>query len=197
VNLLAVVGSAVCWSAVVLVWLLGAIYNQSHAPAEQTRVPFRASMIITVLVVAVVSRAVPRTDWQPVTVSALWVRLPGLGVLLVSTAFTLWARLRLGTMWSASPVVKEEHALRTSGPYRITRHPIYTGLLGMLAGTTLLAGIGHWVLLVPVYLVLIEVKIRLEENLMLAAFPDDYPRYRQQVPQLVPGLRLPWRRAAG
>jgi protein-S-isoprenylcysteine O-methyltransferase Ste14 len=28
----------------------------------------------------------------------------------------------------------------------------------------------------------------MEEHLMLAAFPDKYPRYRRQVPQLVPGL---------
>jgi hypothetical protein len=32
------------------------------------------------------------------------------------------------------------------------------------------------------------------ERLMLAEFPDDYPRYRQRVPQLVPGLRLAGRR---
>ncbi len=29
---------------------------------------------------------------------------------------------------------------------------------------------------------------------MLAEFPDDYPRYRQRIPQLVPGLRLAGRR---
>jgi protein-S-isoprenylcysteine O-methyltransferase Ste14 len=29
-----------------------------------------------------------------------------------------------------------------------------------------------------------------EEKLMLAEFPDDYPRYRQRVPKLIPGLRL-------
>jgi protein-S-isoprenylcysteine O-methyltransferase Ste14 len=28
----------------------------------------------------------------------------------------------------------------------------------------------------------------MEEHLMLATFPDQYPRYRRQVPQLVPGL---------
>jgi hypothetical protein len=42
----------------------------------------------------------------------------------------------------------------------------------------------------PVYLVVLEVKIRIEERLMLAEFPEDYPRYRRHVPQLVPGLRL-------
>ena len=42
----------------------------------------------------------------------------------------------------------------------------------------------------PVFLVLFEFKIRVEERFMLAEFPDEYPRYRQRVPQLVPGLRL-------
>jgi protein-S-isoprenylcysteine O-methyltransferase Ste14 len=38
--------------------------------------------------------------------------------------------------------------------------------------------------------VLTEIKIPFEEKLMLAEFPDDYPRYRQRVPKLIPGLRL-------
>jgi protein-S-isoprenylcysteine O-methyltransferase Ste14 len=33
-----------------------------------------------------------------------------------------------------------------------------------------------------------------EERLMQAEFPGDYPRYRQRVPQLVPGLKLLSRR---
>jgi hypothetical protein len=91
-------------------------------------------------------------------------------------------------MWSNVPQVKDDHQLRTHGPYAVTRHPIYTGLLGMLLGATLLSGIGQWIVLFPVGLILFEVKIRMEEHLMLATFPDDYPRYRRQVPQLVPGL---------
>ena len=98
-------------------------------------------------------------------------------------------------MWSAVPAVKEGHQLRTSGPYSVTRHPIYTGLLGMMLGSLLLAGAGQWVVAFPVYLVLIQFKIHTEERLMLAEFPDDYPRYRQRVPQLVPGLRLITRRS--
>jgi protein-S-isoprenylcysteine O-methyltransferase Ste14 len=37
----------------------------------------------------------------------------------------------------------------------------------------------------PVFLVLLKVKIRIEERLMLAEFPAGYPRYRQRVPRLV------------
>jgi protein-S-isoprenylcysteine O-methyltransferase Ste14 len=93
-------------------------------------------------------------------------------------------------MWTAAPTVKQEHQLRTSGPYAITRHPIYTGLLGMLLGSGLLAGAGRWILYFPIYFVLLQFKIHTEERLMLAEFPEDYPRYRQQAPHLVPGLRV-------
>jgi protein-S-isoprenylcysteine O-methyltransferase Ste14 len=127
---------------------------------------------------------------RPLDVHAPWIRLLGLAILLAATALTLWARLALGAMWTAAPTVKQEHQLRTSGPYAITRHPIYTGLLGMLLGSGLLLGAGRWILYFPIYLVLLQFKVHTEERLMLAVFPDDYLRYRQRVPQLVPGLRL-------
>jgi protein-S-isoprenylcysteine O-methyltransferase Ste14 len=129
-----------------------------------------------------------RRYFDGLAVGALWVRVLGLAVLAASTVFTLWARFSLGTSWSVAPKVKDDHQLRTHGPYAVTRHPIYTGLLGMLLGATLLSGIGQWIVLFPAALIVFEVRIRMEEQLMLATFPDEYPRYRRQVPQLVPGL---------
>jgi len=189
-NLLAVVSLVACWGAVALAWLAGAIYYESRAPAERTRAWYMSPLWITTIIVVIVTAAVPRADWAPLEVHVPWIRILGLAILLAATALTLWARLALGAMWSAAPTVKQEHQLRTSGPYAITRHPIYTGLLGMMLGTGLLAGSGRWILYFPIYLVLVEFKIRTEERLMLAEFPDDYPRYRRRVPQLVPGLRL-------
>jgi protein-S-isoprenylcysteine O-methyltransferase Ste14 len=131
---------------------------------------------------------VGRSHFDGLVAGALWVRVLGLAVLVASTVFTLWARFSLGTMWSVAPRVKGDQRLRTHGPYAVTRHPIYTGLLGMLLGATLLSGIGQWIVLFPVGLILFEVKIRLEERLMVATFPDEYARYRRRVPQLIPGL---------
>jgi protein-S-isoprenylcysteine O-methyltransferase Ste14 len=189
-NLLAIVSLAVCWGAVALAWLAGAIYYESRAPAERSRASYLSPLVVTIVIVVALSAAVPRADWRPLEVHAPWIRLLGLVILLAATALTLWARLALGAMWSAAPTVKQEHQLRTSGPYAVTRHPIYTGLLGMMLGTGLVAGAGRWILYFPIYLMLVEFKIHIEERLMLAEFPDDYPRYRHRVPQLVPGLLL-------
>jgi protein-S-isoprenylcysteine O-methyltransferase Ste14 len=189
-TLLAVIGLVACWSAVALAWLGGAIYYESRSPAERTRRSFVSPTVISTVVMVLLLATVPRADWLSLEVHVGWIRIMGLVILLAATALTVWARLALGAMWSAAPAVKQEHKLRTGGPYAITRHPIYTGLLGMLMGSMLLAGGGRWIVPFAVYLVGLEFKIRIEERLMLAEFPDDYPRYRWLVPRLVPGLRL-------
>jgi protein-S-isoprenylcysteine O-methyltransferase Ste14 len=188
-----------CVGVVVVVWLAGALYNAlhtlrnvSHAPRERTRsrpgLTVGDGGLIGVAVVCAGLAIVGRRYFDDLAVGAFWVRVLGLAVLVVSTMFTLWARFSLGTMWSVAPKVKDDHQLRTHGPYAVTRHPIYTGLLGMMLGATLLSGIGQWIVLFPVSLIVFEVKIRMEERLMVVTFPDEYPRYRRRVPQLVPGL---------
>ena len=189
-NVLAAVSIAVCWLAFAAVWLITANYNEGRAPAQRRRSRYGTGVVPVVIISVVIRLAVPRADWQSVTFSTPWARFLGLAILLAATALTLWARFVLGLMWSAVPAVKEGHQLRTSGPYAITRHPIYTGLLGMLLGSLLVAGGGWWIVPFPVALILIEFKIRIEERLMTAEFPEEYPRYRKRVPQLMPGLRL-------
>ena len=189
-NVLAAVSIAACWVVFVAVWLITANYNETHAPAQRQRSWYGTGVVPVLIISTVIRLVVPPADWRPVTFYAPWDRFLGLAILLAATALTLWARFVLGLMWSAAPAVKEGHQLRTSGPYALTRHPIYTGLLGMMLGSMLLAGIGPWIVPFPIALILIEFKIRIEERFMTAEFPEDYPRYRKRVPQLVPGLRL-------
>jgi protein-S-isoprenylcysteine O-methyltransferase Ste14 len=193
-NLLAVVSIVVCWCAFVATWLAVENHNLGRAPEERTRSWFGTAVTPALIIVVVVNLAVPRAQWRSLTFDAPPVRILGLVILLAATAFTIWARLVLGVMWSGAPAVKQEHQLRTNGPYSVTRHPIYTGMLGMFLGSLLVAGGGRWIVPFPVFLVLLEIKLHIEERLMQAEFPEDYPRYRQRVPQLVPGLKLISRR---
>jgi protein-S-isoprenylcysteine O-methyltransferase Ste14 len=128
-------------------------------------------------------------DLHRLTDHSLWIELPGLAILVISTGFTLWARVRLGRMWSSTPnMLRADHQLRTDGPYAVTRHPIYTGLSGMLLGTVLLNGLGASLALLVVGAVILGMRIPVEERLMSKTFPDEYARYRERVPRFVPRL---------
>jgi protein-S-isoprenylcysteine O-methyltransferase Ste14 len=61
----------------------------------------------------------------------------GLAVTVLGVVFAIWLRVTLGRNWSSVPQVKEQHDLVVKGPYRIVRHPIYTGLILAVAGTGL------------------------------------------------------------
>ena len=184
------IGIGACWGAVVVVWIAGAVASALHAPRERIR--DRSGLAVYVLATVVCAGAV----WagygflHSLAFDAAWAELIGLVVLLASTGLAIWARLALGSMWSVEPEVGGDRTLRTRGPYGVTRHPIYTGLLGMIIGTMLLAGGHELIALVVVALVLFEVKIYQEERLMVATFPDEYADYRRRVPQIAPGLQL-------
>jgi protein-S-isoprenylcysteine O-methyltransferase Ste14 len=190
-----VIVNLVCWGIVALVWLVGALHNARYGRSERikgqpTSIPLVVVGFLGCVLVVVVGRAFA----QNLTVEAWWVRALGAGVLVVSTIFTLWARFSLGALWSVGPRVGKDRHLMTDGPYAVTRHPIYTGMLGMLVGTALLGGLGLWIVPLAIGAIAFEVKIRMEEELLLVIFADQYSRYQERVPRLVPGLRALGRR---
>ena len=66
----------------------------------------------------------------------------------------------------------------------------YTGLFGMVVGSVLLNGLGSSLAFLLVAVIVVATRIPIEEHLMDKTFPDEYARYRERVPQFVPGLKL-------
>lgn len=107
--------------------------------------------------------------------------------LVASIALTLSARRQLGKQWSLSARVLEGHDLITSGPYGLVRHPIYTGMLGMLIATGLGVGRLPFSLVgAAVYISGTMLRARMEERLLRATFGTRYEDYARRVPALVP-----------
>ena len=115
------------------------------------------------------------------------VRIVGAVLTALGFAFAAWARLHLGRNWSARPTMKVDHELVTSGPYRIVRHPIYTGILMAWFGFGLVNGLVSLSLFVLFSLIFVW-RIRVEEVYMMELFPDKYPQYRATTKALIPAV---------
>jgi protein-S-isoprenylcysteine O-methyltransferase Ste14 len=191
-----VVLTDVCVLVFLAAWILGAVYfgmKRRTGPHGWLRGlrrawPRRVALIAGVYVFATLLRHSGDVwrhlrYWQP--------ELALLGGLLAvaSTALLLWARWVLGTMWAGVPTVQEHHELRTEGPYRLVRHPIYTGLLGLVAGSMLACGFGVWIALLAVAVPWLLRRVRIEDGLMAGEFGAAYDAYRVRVPALIPWTR--------
>ncbi|MBU3065939.1 isoprenylcysteine carboxylmethyltransferase family protein [Nocardia sp. NEAU-G5] len=146
-------------------------------------------MIAGLVVLSVVLHLLPRSIWDPITWKAAALTALGSVLIIVSAGLMVWARLALGTMWAGRPMIQRNHELRTDGPYRMVRHPIYTGLLGLMLGATLLSGFGAGVVLLAFVTAWLLRRVRVEDTMLIDTFGDDYRDYRHRVPALVPLAR--------
>lgn len=118
--------------------------------------------------------------------ASLPVFVAGAAMVAMGLLFCVWARVHLGTNWSASVTVKQGHELVRSGPYGLVRHPIYTGLSLALLGTAVARGDVQGFVAVAIAVAAFWHKLRIEERWMQETFGDAYARYRAEVPALVP-----------
>lgn len=125
-----------------------------------------------------------RLGWSHVSagVSLAADALVVLGLLIVFRVF------RANTYTSAIIEVADKQQVVSSGPYRVVRHPMYSGAIVMLIFTP--PALGSWVV-VPLVLPVIAVVIArlLREEKFLAANLDGYAEYRSRVRyRLLPGV---------
>jgi protein-S-isoprenylcysteine O-methyltransferase Ste14 len=116
----------------------------------------------------------------PPAASAFATALTWLGLALV-----VWAVLVFGRGVTPSPMPSGKAQLQTRGPYRWIRHPMYTGVIILMAGSAL--GRRNW-LAAMLWIVLVTffiTKIRWEERRLVETYPG-YHSYRMTVPALVP-----------
>jgi protein-S-isoprenylcysteine O-methyltransferase Ste14 len=117
--------------------------------------------------------------------------LAAAGALLVlaGAGLALWARLRLGRWFTGTLGVKVGHELVSDGPYAVTRHPMYTGLLIMMLGAALAWNSVSTLVLAVLLVVPFVIQARIEEPLLEGYFGEAYREYRRRVPRLLPWPR--------
>lgn len=125
---------------------------------------------------------------RPLFPPAPWTAWTGVALCAVGLGFAGWARVLIGRFWSGGVVLKADHALIRVGPYALTRHPIYSGLLLALTGTALVRDSLGGLLGLALLFAGAVVKLQQEERLLLEHFGSAYEIYRAEVPALIPRI---------
>lgn len=108
-----------------------------------------------------------------------WPSLLALGIFITALNLHFYATSFLGK--SFDRLVKPT-ALVVSGPYRFVRHPIYTSYMLLFAGYCV-ALRSYWSMafLLTACILYYEQRVKLEEDMLLEAFREQYSAYREQV----------------
>ena len=176
------------WIAWVVYWLVAA---RNVKRTRWRQAPGSESLHGIPLLICTVLWLAPR--WLPVVLTApLWppgpvLPLIGTAIVAAGIGYASWARVHLGRNWSSKVVVKEDHALIRTGPYRLVRHPIYAGMLLALLGSALAVGEWRGFLALAFALIGVLFRVHAEETRMTETFPE-YADYKRQSSALVPGM---------
>jgi protein-S-isoprenylcysteine O-methyltransferase Ste14 len=171
---------AVGWAAFWLYWLVAAFSMKRGSVPWSRELRIRALIVvIAILLVRLGAFRGRGLNMDP------WRAGLGLALFALGLVFAIWARLHIGRNWGTPMTRKDEPELVTSGPYRLVRHPIYSGILVAGIGTAValswlwLAATG----LAGVYFIY---SATVEERYLAEQFPDGYPSYKRSTKMLVP-----------
>jgi len=111
----------------------------------------------------------------------------GLVILVAGLVLRGWSIMTLGKYFTAAVAVSADQPVVSAGPYRVLRHPSYTGLLLAMTGVGLASA--NWASLISMTVLALAGilwRIHAEERALLATLGDPYRAYAAQHKRLVP-----------
>lgn len=169
---------AFAWIVFWVYWLASA-FGVKEGSASTRRIPLTGLSALAIILLLRVFRGGSLAVHSPV-LGAL-----GAVVFVSGLVLAVWARIHLGRNWGMPMTQKAEPELVTSGPYRVVRHPIYSGLIAALLGTALVTNL-IGLIIVVVLGAYFYYSASVEEKNLIATFPTAYPAYQSATKMLVP-----------
>lgn len=127
----------------------------------------------------------PQAGWPPQP----WIEAAGIAVMAIGLAIRWYSIIYLGRFFTVNVAIAKDHQLIDSGPYRLVRHPSYTGAL--LAFVGLGISMQNWLSLLLLALgptIAFIHRIKVEEAALAAAFGERYLGYMLRTQRLIPGV---------
>ena len=180
----------IVWAGWLISWIAASLWSNR----TETRPRFGSQLLYEALT-RIGALMLLLSEVRPERQPRLWHTGDAFGWLLVlatllGVLFAWWARIHLGRLWSSRVTKKADHHVVDTGPYRLVRHPIYTGIIfatvaTMIAEGSVFAVVGAALMVVGWY-----VKARLEERFLRAELgATAYADYARRVPMLIPFAR--------
>jgi len=125
--------------------------------------------------------------WPDVTAALATLPVPrsleriGFALMIMTISWTVYAQLSMGTSWRIGVPTGDKPALKTHGPFRISRNPIFLGMLGFLFALVLWLPNALTIAALIAAYIAIEVQIRIEETFLEDAHGEAYRAYRARV----------------
>jgi protein-S-isoprenylcysteine O-methyltransferase Ste14 len=142
-----------------------------------------AILISTAVVVNLAPRVVPAATIRPGVVAFA----VGMVILLAGLVLRGWSFKTLDQYFTHTVMVSTDQPVVASGPYRVLRHPSYTGIILAIIGIGLASA--NWAGLTGLVLLTVSallVRIRTEERALMTTLGDRYRAYAAQHKRLVP-----------
>jgi protein-S-isoprenylcysteine O-methyltransferase Ste14 len=111
----------------------------------------------------------------------------GMAILVAGLMLRGWSFKTLGEYFTFTVMVSTDQPVVANGPYRLLRHPSYTGILLGCIGAGLTSA--NWAGLAAMALLPLSVilwRIHIEENALMTTLGDRYRAYASQHQRLVP-----------
>jgi protein-S-isoprenylcysteine O-methyltransferase Ste14 len=170
------------WAAFWICWIAVAVSTRAKTGRRTGGIRVAGVRVPIVLIVLVLVRVA--FNGHAFTGNP-WLQGIGLAVFLLGLALAVWARVYLGRNWGGPMTRKDEPELVTTGPYRTVRHPIYTGIILGMVGTTIAVSL-YWLIAVVVLGAYFIYSAVMEERYLAETFPKTYPGYKRSTKMLVP-----------
>ena len=111
----------------------------------------------------------------------------GIGLMVAGILLRQWSIAVLGRYFSRTVGVQEGQVVVDRGPYRLVRHPAYTGSLLAIVGLGfVLQSWGAVLVLIAFFGVAFGYRIHVEEGVLTSKLGDEYVAYTKRTKRLIP-----------
>ena len=182
---------AQAFAALCIVWAISQLWIGRRRSGDARKARDRGTLDVLIVVIAL---SIAVALWLALRDGQLASRDPrfviaGMVVMLAGLLLRWWSVRTLARFFTVDLAVHPGQTLVRRGPYRLLRHPSYTGALLTVVGF----GIGTGELLpalvanVPIIAAFLW-RIRVEERMLAEAVPGAWPTYKRETRRLVPFL---------